>query len=112
MAWPELAQELWTCTRTHACEGHRERARDSILDFAAVTTSGLAVDAVEQKLYPTLPNDLVEILAWLPTGISTMIVEVEWSGFWALVENGGAPPGWSRPGSRCLSHAGRVRCSS
>jgi hypothetical protein len=25
-----------------------------------------------------MPDDLVEILAWFPTGISIMIVEVEW----------------------------------
>jgi hypothetical protein len=78
MAWPELAQELWTCTRTHAHEGHLERARDSVLDFAAAATSGTAVDAMAEKLRPMMPADLVEILAWFPTGISIMIVEVEW----------------------------------
>jgi hypothetical protein len=78
MAWQELAQELWTCTRTHAREGHLERARDSVLDFAAAATSGTAVDAMAEKLRPMMPDDLVEILAWFPTGISIMIVEVEW----------------------------------
>ena len=78
MAWLELAQELWTCTRTQAREGHLERARDSVLDFAAAATSGTAVDAMAEKLRPMMPDDLVEILAWFPTGISTMIVEVEW----------------------------------
>ena len=78
MAWPELAQELWSCTRTHAREGHLERARNSVLDVAIATTSGTVVDAMAEKLRPLLPADLLEILEWFPTGISTMIVEVEW----------------------------------
>lgn len=92
MVWPELAQELWTCTRTHAREGHVERARDSVLDFAAATTSGTAVDAMAEKLRPMFSADLVEILAWFPTGISTMIVEVEWllSARLEAVKDGGA----------------------
>lgn len=78
MAWPELAQELWSCTRIHAREGHLERARNSVLDLAIATTSGTLVDAMAEKLRPLLPADLREILEWFPTGISTMIVEVEW----------------------------------
>jgi len=31
-----------------------------------------------EELRPLMPADLIEILEWFPTGISTMIAEVEW----------------------------------
>jgi len=78
MEWPTLAQRLWLSVRTHAREGNLERARISILDFAKETASGTAFDAMAEELRPLMPADLIEILEWFPTGISTMIAEVEW----------------------------------
>ena len=78
MSWPEVAQEFWSCTRTHALEGHLELARNSVMGFADEATSGTVIDSLADNLRPLIPIELMEILAWFPTGISTMIVEVEW----------------------------------
>lgn len=78
MTFPEVVQDLWSCTRTHALEGHFERAREFVLSFASETMSGTVAGGIAENLRPMIPSDLMEILAWFPTGISTMIVEVEW----------------------------------
>lgn len=77
-AIPDVGVPLWAAVRSHGREGHFARARLEILSVTEELPADSVISATALKAGAAIPPDLMALLAWFPTGISTMIAEVEW----------------------------------
>ena len=77
-AIPGVGVPLWAAVRSHGREGHFARARREILSMVDELPADSVISATAMKAGTAIPPDLMALLAWFPTGISTMIAEVQW----------------------------------
>jgi len=76
--WPELLGIAWSATREQAERGGFDQARNALLALGTETVRDTRVDALLDEIDPAEATQIYELLSWFPTGITTMIAEVEW----------------------------------
>lgn len=75
---PEVLEMVWSATREHAEEAGFNAARKAVLNFATETVREAGVDEDRSYISPQERRQLDQLLGWFPTGIATMISEIEW----------------------------------
>lgn len=76
--WPRELERLWHHTRVKALNDALCHAREAVRQFGVHVATETAIESIAQSVQDTLPTSAAKSFAWFPTGVSTMIVEVEW----------------------------------
>jgi len=76
--WPAVLNDLWPRTRQLAAVGGVVGARDAVRQLAITVLSGTSVEHGATRARDALGPDAAAAFDWFPTGIATMVAEVEW----------------------------------
>ena len=75
---PDDASRLWRWVRERACIDALHASATRVRLIASRTLEQAGYGAPDTDVTQLLPPEASTLLAWFPTGISTMIVEAEW----------------------------------
>jgi len=76
--WTEVYESSWWKLRQAAELGVFDAARDAVAHLTTKSLLGTTLAADAAVIRTQMSEDLSTTLSWFPTGITTMIVEVEW----------------------------------
>lgn len=76
--WPDVVDDLWPRVRALAAADGLVAARDSVRLLAVDALSGTVAAQSATEVRAALDPDAAASFDWFPTGVATMIAEVEW----------------------------------
>jgi hypothetical protein len=102
-AAPAVLETLWARMRALAASGAIVPAREAVRRLALSVAADSPIQGISDEIRSALPVESASAFRWFPTGVATMIAEVEWLTWDVSVAQQGSTDSSPQPNKRRIN---------